>query len=461
MHNVATSGKAGLSLIGALALGAASCGGGDGDGQSRDAAADVGRIADGMNQPADGATPGLLTRRDFNNDGFDDIVVGAPGLLGGEVLVYFGGGAFDTTPDGTLDASGISLGVADFNDDGFGDVIAGSPADGVGGVDAGRVDVFFGGAGATLDAESDWTARGASGDRLGTSVAGAGDVNGDGFGDIVVGAPGDQDTMNGRALVFFGAADPDTGADGSLLGDAAGDAFGASVAWASDVNRDTFDDVIVGAPEAGGTPTTGDGAATLFLGGAGATFDEIADGTFSGVAEEFGTAVLGLGDANGDGHGDFAVGAPRALGGVGRVYVFLGGNAIDSASDAQIEGDGTSAAFFGTTLGAGDFNGDGLGDLSAGFQFLGRVEVYLGTRMALDEIRDHAMDITATSGVAGTVGDLNNDGFDEVAVGGPSASEVRIFLGGNPVDETTSDGTLTGAPAEQFGAALASALPPR
>jgi predicted lipoprotein with Yx(FWY)xxD motif len=198
---------------------------------------------------------------DVNNDGFDDFVVGSRfdgntasntgsarvfSGADGAILFIFDGDAAD-------DYFAISVsGAGDVNNDGFDDFIVGAPDDDNTAIGAGSARVFSGVDGSilyTFDGDS-------AGDSLGFSVSGAGDVNNDGFDDLIVGAHFDDNNgaESGSARVF-------SGADGAILytfnGDSAGDALGISVSGAGDVNNDGFDDLIVGAS---GDDNNGDGS---------------------------------------------------------------------------------------------------------------------------------------------------------------------------------------------------------
>src|SRR5690242_14058941 len=172
----------------------------------------------------------------------------------------------------------------------------------------------------------------ASNDMLGLSVAGAGDVNGDGYADIIVGADHNDagGTDAGRAYVVFGGPGPTRLPNWVLTGGSGGGLFGNSVAGAGDVNGDGYADVIVGAPQAGGSNR---GAAYVFFGGPAA--DAIPDLALSGeqANDRFGASVAGAGDVNGDGYDDVIVGAPlndSAGSNSGRAYIFYGGPGADA-----------------------------------------------------------------------------------------------------------------------------------
>ena len=198
---------------------------------------------------------------------------------------------------------------------------------------------------------------GSEDDLFGQSVNGAGDVNGDGFADLIVGAPRDRNngTDRGSAQVF-------SGSDGSVLftfdGETIGDGFGSSVSSAGDVNGDGFAGLIVGAPfENNGSRS---GSARVFSGSDGSVLF-----TFDGetIGGESGVSVSGAGDVSGDGFADLIVGAQfidsnGARGGSARVFSGSDGSVLfdldrDSIGDVSVSG-------------AGDINGDGVADLIVG-----------------------------------------------------------------------------------------------
>ncbi|MBI4882386.1 MAG: VCBS repeat-containing protein [Planctomycetes bacterium] len=345
--------------------------------------------------PSAGATLGTSVSRagDVNNDGFVDLIAGAPFLTSGSAKV---GGAFVYSgKDGSLlfpltgsvefARFGASVSDAgDVNADGVADVIVGAPEDCTAGASAGRAEVYIGPGGALHHTFSGELA----GDHFGFAVSRAGDVDGDGRDDLIVGAPrpvsGDGMTFAGRACVFSGA----TGAlHHVFMGMKQLDGFGHAVANLGDLDEDGFDDIAVGAPgrDAGGWSR---GMVQAF---SGLTGDPLF--TITGPTDwaQLGGSLAGAGDVDGDGVPDVVVGARAARNkeagngqglGMGRVQVLSGvnGDPLFSIAGAFFVDE------FGRSVdGAGDVDGDGLADVIAGavndlfnVQVPGSARVYLG-----------------------------------------------------------------------------------
>jgi len=159
---------------------------------------------------------------------------------------------------------------------------------------------------------------------FGRAVASAGDINGDGFGDIIVGAPGANGSA-GAAYIYLGGPDGLRRTPLELDGPGVGAEFGRAVAGLGDIDGDGFNDIIVGA----WAMNANDGASYVYRGGMSGLSS--VPQTLNGPASregEFGRAVASAGDINGDGFSDIIIGAPEEESGDGAAYLFLGGTPL-------------------------------------------------------------------------------------------------------------------------------------
>lgn len=395
---------------------------------------------------------------DVNNDGFDDIVVGAPGYVD---ILSVAGGTFNL----------VSVGAA------F---------------------VYFGSAtGLSLNPNEVLQPAGFQGAMFGFSVSKAGDVNGDGLGDVIIGAPGDTIPLTlgipplavtvpvnaGKAYIYYG-----TTFDGNVnteplpsarlrlqqadfgplgVGAVIPNAFyGWSVSDAGDVNGDGFGDVVIGSPTYNRLlplPITVAGRMDVYHGGASGISttpaSKITGGLLGGL---FGFSVSGAGDVNNDGFDDVIGGAPASIGiiAVGRAYVFHGAaGGITSTNIATANSTLSQPGLLNQTLfgfcvnDAGDVNGDGFGDVIigeplalevslAGVVAVGQASIYYGSATGSTNVgftsltsprRPNLLGIVQGNllygfSVAG-VGDMNCDGLDDVIVGEPGGSAISLGTG--------------------------------
>ena len=384
---------------------------------------------------------------DINGDGFDDLILGAPSENGGDGAAYilFGKSSgfnftnlFDLTAAdgfkivgkaGLKDYVGLSVsGAGDVNGDGYDDIIIGAP---YAASDAGEAYVIFGkptGFGtinlSTLPESAGFVIQGATGgDYAGFSVSGAGDVNGDGYDDILIGVP-DADNnheLAGEAYVIFGKASGigtinlanlAASAGFAIYGDDTADHAGFSVSAAGDVNNDGYDDIVIGAPEndnlRDGVRTIDAGEAYVIYGRANgfSTIDLTNLSSSEGFVIQGAAAydraafsVAGAGDVDGDGFGDLIVGAPyNDHGGnnAGAAYVVSGklGFALDVRND---------------------FNGDGRSDVLWRNTGNGTVTEWLGLANGgfFGNGANAYINVTASWHIVGT-GDFNGDDRDDV-----------------------------------------------
>ena len=384
---------------------------------------------------------------DVNGDGYSDVIVGAieydNGATSGKVYVYFGSATgLSATPAWTMESDqadaffGCSVSSAgDVNGDGYSDVIVGASNYSNGQAGEGRAYVFLGSV-SGLSATPAWTAESDQSDAaFGGSVASAGDINDDGYSDVIVGAfnYSSGQAGEGRAYVFLGSA---SGLSATPAWTAESDqsdaAFGGSVASAGDINDDGYSDVIVGAFNYS-SGQAGEGRAYVFLGSAsGLSATPAWTAESDQIGAKFGDSVASAGDVNGDGYSDVIAGASNYSNGQlgeGRAYVFLGSASGLSVTPGWTAESDQEYAFCGYSVAsAGDINSDGYSDIIvSAWKFTngqineGRVYVYNGSSSGLSATPAWTAESDQAESRFGnsvaSAGDVNGDGCADVIVG--------------------------------------------
>ncbi|SFD95694.1 integrin alpha [Nitrosomonas sp. Nm166] len=436
---------------------------------------------------------------DINDDNFDDVIIGADqadssGFRSGSSYVVFGkaSGFDDTINLSSLDgnngfrldgvAAWDSLGrsvssAGDINGDGFDDVITGAPgADGNNGdnyygLNGGSSYVVFGKASgfdamvdlSSLDGSNGFRLDGSGNNNTGTSVSNAGDVNGDGFDDVIIGAEfaGGSYDYTGASYVVFGKASgfeakmnlsSINGTNGfSMNGIEKYDRFGHSVSNAGDINGDGFDDLIV---------STADRYSKTFssyvvLGkasGFDATLDlSSLDGTngfrLDGEAG-FERSVSNAGDVNNDGFDDVSVNVSQDM----SYIVFGKASGFDATLDlSSLDGTNGFRQDGGPISNAGDVNGDGFDDVViSNYVVFGKASGF-DTNIDLSSLDSNSgFRLEGPSGPISSAGDVNGDGFDDLIVPGvnPSNSGSSYVVFGR--SSFTDNGVIRGTPEDDI-----------
>lgn len=365
---------------------------------------------------------------DVNGDGFQDIIIGGPNASTDQAAQVYSGATYsilyNLLPSGTRTSFGSSVaGLGDLNGDGKGEFAVGASDEWITDSSQGTVRIYSG-----ADASVLRLYMGpAQADRLGTSLASVADVNGDGIRDLLASFP-----ESNFAGMDSGGVYVYSGATGAVLytfyGAGANDLFGLSVARAGDVDGDGREDLIIGAPQFNVTSPAG-GYARVYSGANGAILYTLRGDSYR---DSFGAEVSAVGDVNGDGFADFAVGAPgddNNGSNSGSVRVFSGKSGLPFYT---VSGVNTNAGL-GIVQGNIDMDFDGKPDILIGAPGEasggGRVHVVRG----YDAQPIVTWSVPSSTGFGMRVrlaGDTNMDGYGDVLVSAYSGDGEVILISG-------------------------------
>lgn len=424
---------------------------------------------------------------DINADGYSDVVIGATYYDNGQInegaaIVYYGSATgLDNTNFTILEENqdfanmGISCtGAGDVNADGYSDIIVGAIGYSNGQNDEGVAFVYHGTATGINTTYSALLEPNEVDAVMGFSVSSAGDVNGDGYSDVIVGALwlNGATTNEGGAFVFHGgAAGVSTTASSTLLCNQANAEMGSSVALAGDLNGDGYSDVIVGA-RAYDNGETDEGVAFVYEGSAtGISTLPVVTLEVDQAGASFGFAVASAGDLNGDGYSDLVVGANGFDNGEndeGAAFVYHGAPSGISTAVGETFTGGQASAEMGTSVNsAGDVNGDGYSDIVVSARYYdngetdeGAAFVYHGSATGISPTYATMLESNQVGAIfaygVSSAGDVNGDGYSDIVVGAlmydngeTDEGAAFVFHGGptgiNPTPATILEANLPGA----------------
>jgi|GEM_PF-3351369 len=381
---------------------------------------------------------------DFNGDDYSDIIVISQGWwranYPGKLYLYLGSETIDDIPDLTFSPQtnerfwnqGPTTFVGDINGDGYDDIA--SPISSGG---AGHVLLFYGGS--DPDLVPDDTLIMGVGYR--PRVGYGGDINGDGIDDLLV---GDRYTADdsGKVHIFLGGDPFPNTPDTVITGNYNRHWFGRNLAILGDINADGFDDFGIAGALEGASSLYG---CHVYYGSEDGIYEEVAL-LYDASQDDYGNALLGAGDINFDGYDDFIVGAPGMIGGwdptPGHVHIYYGDSLPPDTTDVFLVGEAANDQYGYAIAAGGDLNNDGYDDVAIGAYkssiegyYCGKVYVHSGKMLRMNNF-DPQVEISGQPtrewvGLVVAAGDINGDGINDIAFTHNIAILHELGSGGN------------------------------
>lgn len=358
---------------------------------------------------------------DVNGDGYDDLIVTTVGL--DKAYLYLGGSIVDTVPDlvfhGQISSrfgSSVAI-VGDMNGDGFEDIVIGAF-----GLDDGRAFLYLGGVNVDNIADLTFLPQGPNSNTFGYGVSGAGDINNDGYSDLTI-TDKDYNSGRGRSYIYLGGSIINNIPEFFFEPEIYCRQFGFLVSKAGDIDNDGFDDVMFAA-----IPGSSIGKGMLWvLYGSSIPNSVRSTYFYSDSASNF-TSIDNIGDLNGDNYEDIVAGVYSSgiylPGVIEKANIYFGRETMNTEPDIVLTGESLGSFYGRSVAGIGDINKDGFNDVAIGAELFGgygKSYIYFGGQSMnlLPDIELYGLSSNMSFGRSSSAaGDMNGDGFDDFTISG-------------------------------------------